>query len=201
MISASRAARRGPDSVEILQLRIDLDYVTPAVTRTVLLRASSSLSKLHTVIQAVMGWEDCHLHEFTKDGVRYGPTHLYGDFDDLDDEELESERKQLGTLFRKGEKTLLYLYDFGDSWQHTVTLEDRLPPDLSLRRPTCIAGEYACPPEDVGGPGGYMHYLEAVLDPQHEEHEEMIEWRGPGFHPSRFSIDEANAQLQRFIAR
>ncbi len=35
-----------------------------------------------------------------------------------------------------------------------------------------------------------MHYLEAVLDPQHEEHAEMIEWRGPGFHPSRFSIDE-----------
>ncbi len=198
MISASKAARRGPDAVEILRLRIDLDHVTPVVTRTVLVRASSSLSKLHTVIQVVMGWEDCHLHEFTKDGVRYGPTHLYDDFDEMD---LESERKQLGTLFRKGEKSLIYLYDFGDGWQHTVTLEQRLPPDLSLRRPTCIAGDNACPPEDVGGPGGYMNYLEAVLDPQHEEHEEMIEWRGPGFHPSRFSIDEANAQLQRFVAR
>ncbi len=198
MISASKAARRGPDAVEILRLRIDLDHVTPVVTRTVLVRASSSLSKLHTVIQAVMGWEDCHLHEFTKDGVRYGPTHLYDDFDEMD---LESERKQLGTLFRKGEKSLIYLYDFGDGWQHTVTLEQRLPPDLSLRRPTCIAGDNACPPEDVGVPGGYMNYLEAVLDPQHEEHEEMIEWRGPGFHPSRFSIDEANAQLQRFVAR
>ena len=198
MISASKAARRGPDAVEILRLRIDLDHVSPVVTRTVLVRASSSLSKLHTVIQAVMGWEDCHLHEFTKDGVRYGPTHLYDDFDEMD---LESERKQLGTLFRKGEKSLIYLYDFGDGWQHTVTLEQRLPPDLSLRRPTCIAGDNACPPEDVGVPGGYMNYLEAVLDPQHEEHEEMIEWRGPGFHPSRFSIDEANAQLQRFVAR
>ena len=165
MISASKAARRGPDAVEILRLRIDLDHVSPVVTRTVLVRASSSLSKLHTVIQAVMGWEDCHLHEFTKDGVRYGPTHLYDDFDEMD---LESERKQLGTLFRKGEKSLIYLYDFGDGWQHTVTLEQRLPPDLSLRRPTCIAGDNACPPEDVGVPGGYMNYLEAVLDPQHE---------------------------------
>lgn len=198
MISASKAARRGPDAVEILRLRIDLDHVTPVVTRTVLIRASSSLSTLHSVIQAVMGWEDYHLYEFTKDGVRYGPTNLY---DDLDDVELESERKQLGTLFRQGEKTLIYLYDFGDGWQHTVTLEERLPPDLSLRRPKCIAGENACPPEDVGGPGGYMHYLEAVLDPQHEEHEEMLEWRGSGFHPSRFSIDEADAQLQRFVAR
>lgn len=192
------AARRGPDTVEILRLRIDLSHITPEVTRTILIRASSSLSTLHTVIQAVMGWEDYHLHEFVKDGVRYGPIDLYDGFEDM---EPESERKQLGTLFRKGESKLSYLYDFGDGWEHKVTLEERLPPDLRMRRPQCVAGENACPPEDVGGPGGYMHYLEAVLDPQHEEHEEMVEWRGPGFHPSRFSIDRANAELKRVLPR
>lgn len=193
-LDTSRKARRGPATVEILRLRIDLENVTPTVTRTILVRATSKLSTLHTAIQCAMGWEDCHLHEFEKDGVRYGPVDLY---DDLDDVELESEKKQLGTLFRTGKSTMSYLYDFGDGWKHVVTLEEQLPPDLSLRRPTCIAGDNACPPEDVGGSGGYMHYLEAVLDPQHEEHADMMAWRGPGFHPSHFSIEEAQVRLQR----
>ncbi len=193
-------ARRGPGTVEILRLRIDLQHVSPTVTRTILVRATSRLSTLHTTIQCAMGWEDCHLHEFEKDGVRYGPIELYDDLhDDLQDDVLQSDKKQVGTVFKKGTNTMSYLYDFGDGWQHTITLEARLPADPTLRRPTCVAGENACPPEDVGGPGGYMHYLEAVLDPQHEEHSEMIEWRGPGFHPSHFSIDMAETRLQRYL--
>ena len=70
--SAARA-RRGPDTVEILRLGIRLDRVEPTVTRTVDVRASSSLATLHGAIQCAMGWYDCHLHEFRKDGVRYGP--------------------------------------------------------------------------------------------------------------------------------
>ena len=198
MNATSKALRRGPDTVEILQLRIDLEYILPTVTRTLLIRASSSLGTLHTAIQAAMGWEDSHLHEFEKDGVRYGQPNLYEDFEEL---AVESERKQLGTLFRKGTQSLSYLYDFGDSWKHTVTLEDRLPADLKMQWPRCIAGENSCPPEDVGGPPGYMHYLEAVLDPNHEEHVDMIQWRGAGFHPSHFSPDEANARLKKWLFR
>lgn len=189
--------RRGPATTEILELRIDLDHVRPTVTRTVLIRASSALSILHKVIQCAMGWEDCHLHEFTKDGVRYGPSWM--DDDALLGPPLQSERKQLGTLFREGSPSIAYLYDFGDGWQHTITLVKRLPPDLKFRRPRCIAGENACPPEDVGGPPGYLHYLEAVLDPAHEEHADMIEWRGAGFDPTRFDIARAEADIARYL--
>lgn len=193
-LEASIKARRGPATVEILRLRVDLEDVNPVVTRTLLIRATARLTTLHTAIQCAMGWEDCHLHEFEKDGVRYG---IDNPFAVVGDEEVESERKQLDTLFRKGSQTLSYLYDFGDSWQHTVTLEEQLPPDLRLRRPRCIDGENACPPEDVGGPGGYWSYLEALLNPQHPEHTETVEWRGPDFHPRKFSVDEAEARLAR----
>lgn len=197
-VSASKLARRGPNTVEILRLRIDLVESAPTVTRTILIRATSPMSVLHKAIQTAMGWEDCHLHEFEKDGVRYGPIEQY---DDLDDADIKSERKKLDTLFRSGEKTLRYLYDFGDCWYHTITLEETLPADLSLRRPTCIAGENACPPEDVGGMPGYMDYLEAVLDPQHKEHAERTKWRGAGFHPSHFSVEEAETRMQKIFRR
>lgn len=193
--SKSRKARRGPDTAEILQLHIELQHVQPAVTRTLLIRATSKLSTLHNAIQAAMGWEDCHLHQFDIDGTKYGPVDL---FDVMDDAEMEPETKQVGTLFREVGKTASYFYDFGDGWQHTITLENRLPPDLNLRKPMCIAGENACPPEDVGGPPGYMYYIEAVLDPTHDEHEDMIAWRGPDFHPAKFSLDEAQGRMKKY---
>lgn len=195
-ISDSIKARRGPNTVEILQLRIDLTHVSPTVTRTILVRATAKLTTLHKAIQCAMGWEDCHLHEFEKDGLLYGEENPFAV---VGDPPMESEKTQVGTLLTKDGETLSYLYDFGDSWHHTVTREATLPPDLGLRRPRCIASENACPPEDVGGPPGYMEYLEAVLDPKHPMHSEMIEWRGPGFHPQNFSVDDAEARMQLTI--
>ena len=191
-LTESIKARRGPITVEILQLRIDLAYVSPTVTRTILVRATTKLSTLHKAIQCVMGWEDCHLHEFEKDGMFYGEE---DPFAVVGDSPRKSERTQVGTLLSKDSDALSYTYDFGDSWHHTVTREAQLAPDLTMRRPRCIAGENACPPEDVGGPPGYMQYLEAILDPKHPQHSEMIEWRGPGFHPKKFSVDDAEARL------
>jgi hypothetical protein len=44
------------------------------------------------------------------------------------------------------------------------------------------------PPDDVGGTSGFMDFLEAVLDPTHEEHGSMLEWCGRPFDPN--DIDE-----------
>ncbi len=190
------AARRGPLTVEILRLRIDLADVSPTVTRTLLVRATTKLTTLHRAIQGAMGWENYHMYEFEVDGVFYAeenPFEMEGDIP------RKSVRTQTGTVLREDGDTMLYNYDFGDGWEHLITREAELPPDLQLRRPTCIAGENACPPEDVGGPSGYMEYLEAVLDPGHPEHAAMIKWRGPGFHPHRFSIDEAEARVQYML--
>jgi hypothetical protein len=50
-------------------------------------------------------------------------------------------------------------------------------------------------PEDVGGPSGYMDYLEALRDPSHPDHREKVEWRGPSFNPERFDLAKINLRL------
>ena len=101
---------------------------------------------------------------------------------------------QVGTQFE-------YLYDFGDSWYHDLLLEAILMPEPNVQYPRCVAGERSTPPEDVGGTIGYENYLEAMQDPEHEEHDAMVLWRGP-FDPESFSVSTVNQQLQtRFTSR
>src|SRR5919108_5111185 len=61
--------------------------------------------------------------------------------------------------------------------------------------PVCLTGKRACPPEDCGGIWGYAGFLEAMHDPQHPEHEEMLEWAGGEFDPEAFDLDEVNREL------
>lgn len=108
--TASVNARRGPLTVEILRLRIDLAYVRLTVTRTLLVRATTQLTTLHMAFQAAMGRENCHMYEFEAAGVFYGEEIPFA---------LEGEppngnvRTQTGTLLRKDGDTLLYHHDFG----------------------------------------------------------------------------------------
>jgi hypothetical protein len=89
-----------------------------------------------------------------------------------------------------------YLYDFGDNWRHELLLEAILLPETAVQYPTCIVGERRTPPEDVGGTSGYEDYLEALADPENEEHENMLQWRGP-FNPETFSPAQVNQRLQK----
>ena len=42
-----------------------------------------------------------------------------------------------------------------------------------------------------------MNFLEAINDPKHPEHGDMVEWIGGGFDPEAFNLDEVNQQLRR----
>lgn len=70
----------------------------------------------------------------------------------------------------------MYLYDFGDSWQHDILLEGILLAQTKDKYPKCIDGAGACPPEDCGGIPGYRHLLEVINDPQHEDHAYLSAW-------------------------
>jgi Plasmid pRiA4b ORF-3-like protein len=87
---------------------------------------------------------------------------------------------------------LVYDYDFGDGWEHEVLLEGIHPRPSSARLPLVLAGRGACPPEDVGGLPGYHHFLEAIKDPTHPEHEDMMEWAGKDCDPTTFDVEELN---------
>jgi hypothetical protein len=93
--------------------------------------------------------------------------------------------------------TVVYEYDFGDSWRHTLLLEAILPVHADRTYPLCVAGARARPPEDVGGVGGYAHFLEAIADPAHAEHDELLTWAGGVFDPEGCDVNMINRQLRR----
>ena len=88
-------------------------------------------------------------------------------------------------------------YDFGDSWQHEIVLEKTLEPEPKVRYPRCVEGERACPPEDCGGVWGYAEFLDAIADPKHESHEDMLEWIGGVFDSERFDLDGVDRELRK----
>lgn len=175
----------------LLQLKIQLTGIEPPIWRRVVVPATIALDKLHQVIQATMDWTDSHLHEFEIADCRYGIPDP-----DWDDSTLSDKRVTLANALAD-KKTFRYVYDFGDDWEHRIKVEKVLPPDDSLRHPVCVDGANACPPEDVGGIYGYAHFLEALADPDHPEHPEMLEWYGDEFDPTAFDLARVNQRLQR----
>ncbi|MBA1444190.1 MAG: plasmid pRiA4b ORF-3 family protein [Chromatiales bacterium] len=189
-----KVSQIGPQS--LLQLRIELEHSNPSIWRRVLVPENITLVKLHRVIQEVMGWYDYHLHEFIIDHRHYGIVDPNDPNWDLAPKLINEKRKNLVKVL--GQKKLLeYIYDYGDNWWHTITLENRLPLTSARSSVVCIGGEMACPPEDVGGLGGYFEFLEAMTDPQHEEHESVMQWWGEAFDPRAFDIILVNEKLKQ----
>ncbi len=176
----------------VFQLKITLvgtDH--PPVWRRVLVPAAIRLDRLHQVIQAVMGWQDAHLHVFSDGQTHYG----------VPDPELgyqDEHATKLNDLVAPGGR-LEYTYDFGDCWDHEILVEETSAFGLGERCPRCVAGQGACPPEDSGGVGGYAHLVAVLADPGHEEHRFMLDWVGldsrDQFDPARFEPEDANLRL------
>jgi hypothetical protein len=175
------------------QLRIELHEVQPQVWRRLLVPEDITLIKLNVVLQQVMGWLGGHLHEYIVGRLHYGIPD-----DDWPSAELmiDERRVRLNTLVESGARRFIYLYDFGDGWEHTVKIEDVvIPTTTGAMKIRCLAGENACPPEDVGGPHSYFEFLTAIKDPTHEEHGSMLQWIGGAFDPVAFNINDVNERL------
>jgi len=189
-------------------LKITLKHLKPLIWREVLVPSDIRLDRLHQVIQIAMGWEDCHLHEFSA-GKR-GPTELrfgsrkaqvdlgsgFGDAPPLRD---ECKATLLDLAPVKGSK-FVYWYDFGDDWLHDVVVKAVGQPAAGLPVPGCARAAGGCPPEDCGGPPGYCRMLEILADPRHEEFEEMLDWIGEDWQPEHYDIAAVNAELARLAA-
>ena len=177
----------------IYQIKITLIGAKPPIWRTVLVPDNIGLGAFHDVIQIVMGWTDSHFHQFIANNVFYGVP------DEDFEMEVEDETKyKLSQLLEKEKESLIYEYDFGDSWEHEVLLEKILPFDSKAILPVCIKGKRACPPEDCGGVFGYVDLLQTISNPKHPEHEDMLEWLGEGFDPEAFDLEETNEDLAEY---
>ncbi len=75
------------------------------------------LTSLAHVIILAMGWEESHVSLFKKWRKEY---HVYMDGAELYDYKIEDASEYaLCDLLGKGEE-MTFIYDFGDSWKHTV---------------------------------------------------------------------------------
>jgi hypothetical protein len=181
---------KAKEPAPVYQLKITLRDIKPPIWRRVQVK-NGSLAKLHDIIQTCMGWTNSHLHSFEIGGESYSEPDPDGMM------ETEDERKvQLSQLAAQGVKKFTYTYDFGDTWEHSIQIEKTLDAEPGVRYPRCIAGKRACPPEDCGGPWGYGALLDALGNPQHEQHEEMLEWIGGEYDPEQFDLEAVNEELR-----
>jgi hypothetical protein len=175
----------------VARLKITLDDVEPKVLRRVEVPLAIRLDRLHLTIQAAMGWSNSHLYEISAGGVGWGipdPNWPGGPLD-------ARKTKLVEVLEDTGLKTLHYLYDFGDSWEHTIKIERLSDPEAGSLYPRLIEAIGRCPPEDVGGAPGYAELLDATADSQHERHAEISEWLPDNFNPNAVNIAMLEADV------
>jgi Plasmid pRiA4b ORF-3-like protein len=98
-------------------------------------------------------------------------------------------------------RTLKYLYDFGDGWEHTIKIERLIDPLPGIIYPRPIEAAGRCPPEDVGGPWGYAELLEAISNPGHDRHAEFKQRIAEDFDPNIVDADRLGEQVGTLAKR
>jgi hypothetical protein len=171
-----KAAKPGADGLdEIVTIRVELCDSDPPIWREVEVPTSVTLKVLNDIIQIVMGWTNSHLWEFTIGKKQYG---LPADEDWRDKPLISAAGARLRDVLQPPKTTINYLYDFGDSWEHLLTVTGLRQGSPGLLYPRYLGGERNGPPEDCGGIPGFYAALEARADPSHPDHDEVAEWLG-----------------------
>ena len=175
-------------ATETLRLKVTLRGSEPEIWRQVEVVSTTTLAHLHRALQTAMGWTDSHLHQFWYGQRCFGVTDPELGLDCEDER-----RMRIGTLLRQPGDHVMYEYDFGDGWEHDITLEGVGP--VTGDEPRVCNGCGACPPEDVGGIPGFEEFLRALANSQHPRHREFLDWHGP-FEPGAFNLEATNGALR-----
>jgi hypothetical protein len=181
----------------VFQIKMTLMSIDPPIWRRIQMK-DCTLVDLHAFIQVTMGWEFEHLYRFIIGGVKYADMGMVVQ-DDAQDAYDTSLSDVLPPQNRR--PRFAYEYDFGDQWMHQLIVEERFPPEPGVKYPICVAGQRACPPEDCGGPWGYPDFVEAISNPDHREHDELLEWVGGEFDPEGFDLESVNKELRCMRSR
>ncbi len=185
----------------IARIRIELRNVDPAVWRRVDVPLSYTLMSLHHVIQLTVGWCNCHLFEFRVGERCYGEPVPYA----ADWQPFKAKNIRLQMLVDRGTRRFTYLYDFGDSWEHDIVIEEIRSGDADIDYPAFVDGANRCPPEDVGGFIGFKEFLEAAFNPGHKDHNELTAWYearyNKRFDPDDIDLPRIRVWLAEFARR
>lgn len=184
---------------EVYQIHVSLAYSKPKIWRRLLITSDTKLSDLHLIIRISAGWTDYHMHQFIKDYK------LYASNDPIcPDGCIDYENITVKDLLKEEKDKMIYLYDFGDNWEHIVLLEKILPFDNNTFYPVCIKGKKNFPPDNCGGICCFYRLLEAIKDPTNPESAEwfeLLERVGDrNYDPDHFDMNKINAKLKKYLA-
>jgi hypothetical protein len=180
------------------QLKVVLLGSEPPIWRRLQVPGDARLDWLHAVLQVAIGWTNSHLHAFTAGGARYSDTRVrFAEFEG-DPEILEERKFSLRQIVPREQDALAYEYDFGDSWEHEITVDKIVQPDAAASKIAfCLDGARACPPEDCGGVWGYHNLLKILKNRKHPEHKTMKEWLGRELDAEAFEVAKTNLWLRK----
>lgn len=197
MISHSEtAAEKRP--APYYELKIVLLGCKPPVWRLIQVPGDARLDWLHAALQISIGWTNSHLHQFIVGEDCYSDTrHHQAEFEG-DPEILEERKFTLQQIAPREQVAFGYEYDFGDSWEHEISVHKILPPDATVgTMARCLDGAGACPPEDCGGVWGYADLLKILKNRKHPEHKSMKEWLGRPFDADAFDVEKSDRWLRK----
>lgn len=185
---------------QVLQFKITLLDTKPEIWRRIQIAETATFWDLHVALQNVMGWEDCHVHMFTvfncdkttKD-AHWRPIADIGVPHEFNPDVLPDWDIKVADYLDSDSK-ILYEYDFGDSWIHQIEFEGYFERITGQRYPQCLDGAMSCPPEDIGGIGGYYNFVEIMSNKKHPEYRDMFGWYGKTFDASKFDKNKVKFQ-------
>jgi hypothetical protein len=161
-----------------IKIKATLEMENYNIWRRLMLPYNITFEDFHKVLQKAFNWHDNHMHDFIIFDSGKPVIDLVQTEEDMAypvDIPMRMEAGVKISEYLPKYKRLLYRYDFGDGWEHTIELEDFIF-NYNRNYPVCLDGEGNAPPEDVGGEGGYDEFLNTIGDPAHEDYREMKEW-------------------------
>ena len=191
-----------------MQIHVVIEGLEPPVWRRLVVPVHFTLAQLHRILQAAFGWTDSHLHQFKIGGLRYGDAEFMNAerIDELEPRTFDAMGVRLKDFSLYGGEPLIftYIYDFGDNWVHRVTLEKVVVAKPAPKKAACIEGARSGPPEDVGGPHGYLEFLRVLLMPEDDEikqQQDFKRWIGGTFDPERFDLAKTEKAVRGALRR
>lgn len=178
-----------------LTFKIQLEGIKPAIWRVLQVPSEMSVEDFAVNIQIAMGWTYSHLYGFTIEDREYWNSEFMENVED--DDNVYPYDDMLVEDLLAFEKPVTFIYDFGDTWRHSVKLihtEEYAKGERKCAK--ILDGARCCPPEDVGGIYGFKEMLDILKrKPHSEEAQSYLTWLGGTFNPERFNIREVASDL------
>lgn len=172
----------------VYQMYGEIEGIKPKIWRRFKVNDSYTLFDLGNVINYMFDWLGMHLSEFRINDSSYGLVELEASFEsDMKD----SRKFRLRDLDLKKGMKFTYIYDFGDWWEHIITVENH-EKDAGLIHPICLDGERNGPPEDCGGIPGYYNLIEVLEYKNHPDRELYKEFIDDEWDPEDFDVELLN---------